>query len=59
MDKEPLLGKNSEELTPSEKQFKVMGLMAIGFLIKRKKLILTIVVLGIVTAAVLSYIVLF
>ncbi len=59
MSKEPIIGQNSDKLSEREKHFKVIALMAIGFMIKRKKLIYTVVVLGLITAFVLSYIVIY
>jgi len=59
MEDKPFLGEEADSLTPGEKHFKVMGLMTLGFLIKRKNLIYTVVTLGIVTAIVLTYIVMF
>lgn len=58
-DKKEYLGSSADQLTPGEKHFKVMGLMTLGFLIKRKNLLLVVVSLGIVTAFVLTYILLF
>ena len=54
-----IIGSESEKMTPGEKNFKVMGLMTLGFLIKRKKLIFIVVILGVITAFVLTYIILF
>lgn len=59
MSKKPIIGENSDKLSEREKHFKVIALMAIGFIIKRKKLIYTVVVLGLITAFLLSFLVLF
>jgi len=59
MSKEPIIGSESDKMTVGEKHFKVMGLMTLGFLIKRKKLVLAVVVLGIISAFVLTYILIF
>lgn len=59
MSKEPIIGSESDKMTAGEKHFKVMGLMTLGFLIKRKKLVLAVVLLGIISAFVLTYILIF
>ncbi|OQB05215.1 MAG: hypothetical protein BWY19_01137 [bacterium ADurb.Bin212] len=59
MSKEPIIGSESDKMTESEKHFKVVGLMTLGFLIKRKKLVLAVVALGIISAIVLTYILIF
>lgn len=59
MSKEPIIGSESDKMTKGEKHFKVMGLMTLGFLIKRKSVVLAVVVLGVITAFVLAYILLF
>lgn len=55
----PSSGQKVTELTPSEKNFKKMGLATINHLAKHKNLILTVVACGIITAFVLTYLVLF
>lgn len=59
MSKEPIIGTESEKLTSGDKHFKVMGLMTLGFLIKRKGIVLAVVVFGAITAFILAYILLF
>lgn len=58
MEDQSIIGQDSDKLTEREKHTKVMGLMILGFLIKRKKLISIVIALAILTAIILTYLVL-
>lgn len=58
MPEEPILGQDSDKLTVQQRHQKVMGLMILGFLMKRKKLISLVIGLAIITAILLTYFIL-
>ncbi len=52
-----IIGQNADKLTTNQKELKVVGLMTLGFLIKRKAWIIVAVALGVISAIILTYIV--
>lgn len=59
MPAEPLLGKDSDKLSKTDKHLKVFGMMMLGFLITRKKMIITVAILGLLIAIILAVLLLF
>jgi len=59
MPADPLLGKDSDELSKTDKHLKVFGMMTLGFLITRKKMIITVAILGWLIAIVLAVLLLY